>query len=148
MILAGRAINDFMPRYVATMAVKGLNKVGKTTKGANVLIMGLTYKEDVPDTRELPAENMVEELKDYDINVYGYDPLLTAAEIKHFGAISLPRLDKKMDAVIIAVAHSSFKGMSLAALTGMMNSKPVIIDVRGMVDRDAAVRDGVYYWKL
>ena len=53
----GRAINDSMPRYVATMAVKGLNKVGKTTKGSSVLVMGLTYKEDVSDTRESPFEN-------------------------------------------------------------------------------------------
>ena len=148
MILAGCAIQDSMPRYVATMAVKGLNKVGKTPKGANVLIMGLTYKEDVPDTRESPAENMVEELKDYDINVYGYDPLLTAAEIKHFGAIPLPHLDKKMYAVIIAVAHSSFKDMSLSDIRLLMNSEPVIIDVRGMIDRDAAEKAVVYYWKL
>ena len=147
-ILAGRAINDSMPRYVAIMAVKGLNKVGKTTKGSNVLIMGLTYKEDVADTRESPAENMVEELKDYNINVYGYDPLLTSAEIKHFGAIPLPHLDKKMDAVIIAVAHSQFKDMSLADIRKFMNDKPVLIDVRGMVDRSAAEKAGIYYWKL
>ena len=59
MILAGRSINDAMPKYVAEMAVKGLNKVGKTIKGSNVLIMGLTYKEDVADIRESPVENMV-----------------------------------------------------------------------------------------
>ena len=147
-ILAGRAINDSMPRYVAIMAVKGLNKVGKTTKGSNVLIMGLTYKENVADTRESPAENMVEELKDYDINVYGYDPLLTSTEIKHFGAIPLSHLDKKMDAVIIAVAHSQFKDMSLADIRKFMNDKPVLIDVRGMVDRSAAEKAGIYYWKL
>ena len=105
-------------------------------------------RTDVPDTRESPAENMVEELKDYDINVYGYDPLLTAAEIKQFGAIPLPRLDKKMDAVIIAVAHSSFREMSLADIRGLMNGEPVIIDVRGMVDGHAAEKAGVYYWKL
>ena len=147
-ILDERAINDSMPRYVATMAVNGLNKVVKTTRGANVLIMGLTYKEDVPDTRESQVENMVEELEGYDINVYGYDPLLTSAEIKQFGAIPLPHHDKKMDAVMIAVAHSSFKEMSFADIRALMNSEPVIIDVRGMVDRDAAEKAGVYYWKL
>jgi UDPglucose 6-dehydrogenase/UDP-N-acetyl-D-galactosamine dehydrogenase len=68
-ILAGRSINDSMPKYVAEMAVKGLNKVGKTIKGSNVLIMGLTYKEDVADIRESPVENMVHELRDYDVNV-------------------------------------------------------------------------------
>jgi len=85
-ILAGRSINDSMPRYVATMAIKGLNKVGKTIKDSNVLIMGLTYKEDVADTRESPVENMVHELKEFDVNVFGYDPLLSSQEIEHFGA--------------------------------------------------------------
>ena len=93
-ILAGRSINDGMPKYVAEMAVKGLNKVGKTIKGSNVLIMGLTYKENVADIRESPVENMVHELKEYDVNVYGYDPLLSDSVIKHFGAKPLPKLDR------------------------------------------------------
>lgn len=80
MILAGRAINDSMPRYVAGLAIKGLNKVGKKIKGSNVLIMGLTYKVDVADTRESPVENMVHELKEFDVNVFGYDPLLSSQE--------------------------------------------------------------------
>ncbi len=63
MILAGRSINDSMHKYVAEMAINGLNKVGKVIKGSNVLIMGLTYKEDVADIRESPVENMVQELK-------------------------------------------------------------------------------------
>jgi UDP-N-acetyl-D-glucosamine/UDP-N-acetyl-D-galactosamine dehydrogenase len=62
MIVAGRSINDSMPQYVAEMAVKGLNKVGKVIKGSNVLIMGLTYKEDVADIRESPVEKMVHEM--------------------------------------------------------------------------------------
>jgi len=69
-ILAGRAINDSMPRYVAGLAIKGLNKVGKKIKDSNVLIMGLTCKEDVADTRESPDENRVEELKEFDVNVF------------------------------------------------------------------------------
>ena len=147
-ILAGRSINDSMPRYVANMAVKGLNKVGKTIKGSNALIMGLTYKEDVADTRESPAENMVEELKEYDVNVYGYDPLLTPAEIKHFGAIPLPKLDKKMDAVIIAVAHKQFRDMSIEEIRKLMNDHPVLIDVRGMFDQNMAKKNGIFYKKL
>ena len=99
-------------------------------------------RTDVADTRESPDENMVEELKDYDVNVYGYDPLPTSADIKQFCAIPLPHLDKKMDTVIIAVAHSSFKEMSLSDIRALMNSKPVIIDVRGMVDGRAAEKAG------
>jgi UDPglucose 6-dehydrogenase/UDP-N-acetyl-D-galactosamine dehydrogenase len=147
-ILAGRSINDSMPKYVAEMAVKGLNKVGKTIKGSNVLIMGLTYKEDVADIRESPVENMVHELKDYDVNVYGYDPLLPDSVVKHFGAIPLPKLDKKMDAVIIAVAHSKFRKMAVEEFRELMKNQPVLIDVRGMVDRDAALKAGIYYRTL
>ena len=147
-ILAGRSINDAMPRYVATMAIKGLNKVGKTIKGSNVLIMGLTYKEDVADIRESPAENMVKELKEYDVNVYGYDPLLTPAEIQHFNAIPLPKLDRKMDAVIIAVAHVQFKKMRIDEILALMNAHPVLIDVRGMVNQKTAKETGMYYRKL
>jgi UDP-N-acetyl-D-galactosamine dehydrogenase len=147
-ILAGRSINDSMPKYVAEMAVKGLNKVGKTIKGSNVLIMGLTYKEDVADIRESPVENMVHELKEYDVNVYGYDPLLTDAVIAHFGTKPLPKLDKKMDAVIIAVAHRQFREMPVAQIRDLMNKNPVLIDVRGMVDQDQVKKNGIYYKKL
>ena len=148
MILAGRSINDSMPKYVAEMAVKGLNKVGKTIKGSSILIMGLTYKEDVADIRESPVENMVHELKEYDVNVYGYDPLLSDSVIRHFGAKPLPKLDKKMDAVIIAVAHAPFKMMTVQEIRSLMNDKPVLVDVRGMVDRDAAEKLGMFYRKL
>ncbi len=130
-ILAGRGINDSMPKYVANLAVKGLNKVGKKIKGSNVLIMGLTYKEDVADIRESPVEEMVHELKEYEVNVYGYDPLLPDAVIKQFGATPLPKLDKKMDAVIIAVAHAAFRDMTIEEMRKIMNAKPVLIDVRG-----------------
>ena len=147
-ILAGRSINDSMPRYVAEMAVKGLNKVGKTIRGSNILIMGLTYKEDVADIRESPVENMVHELKEYDVNVYGYDPLLSDTVIKHFGANPLPKLDKKMDAVIITVAHTKFKEMRLDQIRGLMNDKPVLVDVRGMLDQNEAKKTGIYYRKL
>ena len=147
-ILAGRSINDSMPKYVAELAVKGLNKVGKTIKGSKVLIMGLTYKEDVADIRESPVEDMVHELMEYDVQVYGYDPLLSDAVIEHFGAIPLPKLDQKMDAVIIAVAHQEFRQMSVDAIRGLMNDHPVLIDVRGMVEPEVCKSQGMYYRKL
>jgi UDPglucose 6-dehydrogenase/UDP-N-acetyl-D-galactosamine dehydrogenase len=147
-ILAGRAINDSMPRHVAHLTVKGLNDMGKVIKGSKVLIMGLTYKEDVPDIRESPVEEMIHELEGFQVDVYGYDPLLPDEVIKRFGAKPLPNLDKKMDAVIIAVAHRQFREMSLEQIRGLMNSKPVLVDVRGMVDRDAAEKLGMFYRKL
>jgi UDP-N-acetyl-D-galactosamine dehydrogenase len=110
-ILAGRAINDYMPKNVAEMAIKGLNEVGKVIKGSKVLIMGLTYKENVPDTRESPVREMVKELKEFGVETYGYDPLLSKEEIKGFCVKALDNLNVKikMDGVIVAVAHDEFK---------------------------------------
>lgn len=147
-ILAGRSINDSMPKYVAEMTIKGLNKVGKTIRGSDVLIMGLTYKEDVADIRESPVENMVHELREYEVNVYGYDPLLPDSVIAHFGTKPLPKLDKKMDAVIIAVAHRQFREMSVKQIRDLMKEKPLLIDVRGMVGRTQAEKIGIAYKKL
>ena len=112
-ILAGRAINDYMPKHVAEMAIKGLNEVGKVIKGSKVLIMGLTYKENVPDTRESPVREMVKELKEFGIEVYGYDPLLSREEIGGFGVNVLDEFNVIMDCVIVAVAHDEFKKIGL-----------------------------------
>lgn len=147
-ILAGRAINDSMPKYVADMAVKGLNNVGKVIKGSRVLIMGLTYKENVADVRESPVEVMVRELKAFGVTVYGYDPLLPDTVIQKFGAVPLPQLDKKVDAIIIAVAHDAFRSMSIDRIRDLMNAHPVLIDVRGMIDRTTAEEMGISYYRL
>jgi UDP-N-acetyl-D-glucosamine/UDP-N-acetyl-D-galactosamine dehydrogenase len=147
-ILAGRAINDSMPGFVARMAIRGLNDVGKVIKGSKVLIMGLTYKENVPDIRTSPVEDMVKELKDFGIDVYCHDPLIQDSVIRNFGAKPLSRLDKKMDAVIIAVAHDQFRKMSIKTIREIMNKKPVLVDVRGMVDKEKAEEMGIYYQRL
>ena len=147
-ILSGRAINDSMPGFVAQMAIKGLNDVGKVIKGSKVLIMGLTYKENVPDIRTSPVEDMVKELKDFGIDVYGHDPLLEDSVIRHFGAKPLPRLDKKMDAVILSVAHDQFCKMTVEEIRKLMNKNPVLIDVRGMIAKDIAEKTGIYYQRL
>jgi UDPglucose 6-dehydrogenase/UDP-N-acetyl-D-galactosamine dehydrogenase len=146
-ILAGRAINDYMPKHVAEMAIKGLNDVGKVIKGSKALIMGLTYKEDVPDTRESPVREMVKELKEFWIDVYGYDPLLSREAIEGFGVKALNELNVKVDCVIVAVAHDEFKRMKLEDVSKFMNDKPVLIDVRGMLEEEAK-RKRFYYKTL
>ena len=156
-ILAGRAINDYMPKHVAEMAVKGLNEVGKVIKHSKILILGLTYKENVPDTRESPVREMVKELKEFGVDVYGYDPLLSTAEIEGFGVKALDfsfstgflfskKKKCKVDCVIMAVAHNEFKKMELGDLARWMNDKPVLIDVKGMFN-ETDVKD-FYYRKL
>ncbi len=147
-ILAGRAINDYMPKHVAEMAIKGLNEVGKVIKGSKVLIMGLTYKENVPDTRESPVREMLKELKEFGIKIYGYDPLLSKEEIKQFGVKAIDNLNVKVDCVIVAVAHEEFKKINLKDTQELMNNAPVLIDVRGMFNGEEAKREGFYYKAL
>ena len=131
-ILAGRAVNDYMPRHVAEMAIKGLNDAGKVIKGSKVLIMGLTYKENVPDTRESPAREMVKALLEFRVDVYGYDPLLSREEIEGFGVKAQEELDgAKPDAIILAVAHEQFKGDG--EMAGAIKDCPVVVDVKGVL---------------
>jgi len=152
-ILAGRAINDYIPKHIAEMTVKALNDVGKVTKGSRVLIMGLAYKEDVPDFRESPAKEIIKELREYGIEVVGLDPLLDANNLERGFNIKLFKdfkeaKEAKSDCIILTVAHSAFCQLSLGDLKQMQNSAPVLIDVRGMFDAEEAKKAGFCYRSL
>lgn len=154
-ISAGRAINDSMAKHVAEITIKALNEAGKVIKGSKVLIMGLTYKENVPDTRETPQKHVIEELKEYGITVFGYDPLLDITEAeKEFGIKMLKSLEEeaKYDGIIMAVAHEIFKkdgpGISLEKLEKVMNGKPVLVDIRRNFDGAKATKRGFLYRTL
>ena len=150
-ILAGRAINDSMPKQVADIAIKELNRAGKVIRDSKVLVMGLTYKENVPDTRESPVGEMVSELKEFDIEVYGHDPLLASAEIERFGAkpvASLQELDGPVDCIIINSPHEAFGELTLEKVLRICNGKPIIVDVTGMLRRNDGVREGCVYRTL
>ncbi len=148
-ILAGRAINDYMPRHIAQIAIKALNEVGKVIKGSKVLIMGLTYKENVADTRESPEKEIIKEFKKYGVEILGYDPLLDNIE-DEFGIKVIRSLREvpRVDAVILAVAHDSFKEIKLNELREVLNNKPILIDVRQIFNRSEAEREGFYYQSL
>jgi len=150
-ILAGRAINDSMPKHVSDIAIKELNRAGKVIRDSKVLVMGLTYKENVPDTRESPVGEMVSELKEFDIDVYGYDPLLAPAEIERFGAkpvASLQGLEGPVDCIIVNSPHEAFGELTLEKMLSICNGKPIIVDVTGMLRRNDGVREGCVYRTL
>lgn len=131
-ILAGRAVNDAMPKHVAELTIKALNDVGKVLKGSKILLMGLTFKENVDDTRETPVKHIIKELKEFHCDLYGYDPMLSKHDIEGFGITALGSLDGFLfDAVIITVVHDVFKELSLDSLKNNMAEKPVLVDVRG-----------------
>lgn len=146
-ITAGRAVNDGMPKYVAQMTVKGMISAGQVIKGAKVLIMGLTYKENVPDIRESPVEAMVEELKEYGVDVYGYDPLLPVEVIEKFGAKPVAHLsDEIFNGIIIAVVHDMFSELSRADFP--FADGAVVMDVRGYFKNVLSHYSEILYLKL
>ncbi|MFC2056729.1 nucleotide sugar dehydrogenase [Chloroflexota bacterium] len=152
-ILAGRAVNDSMPKHIADITIKALNDAGKVIKGSKVLIMGLTYKENVADTRETPAKGIIKELQEYSTKIYGYDPYLSkAGERKKFDVEFIDSPDRlegiTFDAIIITVAHKAFKQLKLSDLAVMQNINPVLVDVRGVYNRVEAKQAGFIYRTL
>ena len=148
-ILAGRSVNDSMARYIAEMAIKGINEAGRVIRDSKVMIMGLTYKENVPDTRESPVREMVKDLKEYGCEVYGYDPLLTKEEIEGFGVQRGDLRSKgRYDCMIFAVAHDRFKKYTLNEIKSSMKTRPVLVDVRRMFDPSQAKAKGFNYYTL
>jgi UDP-N-acetyl-D-galactosamine dehydrogenase len=137
------------------MTIKALNDVGKVIKGSKVLIMGLTYKENVVDIRETPAKEIVRELQEYGVDIYGYDPLLSDIE-QEFGIRPYPMSPitrrsspiTPLDCVILAVAHDAFKDVTLDNLRSIMDDRPILIDVRRVFEPARARSNGFYYRTL
>jgi len=148
-ILAGRTVNDYMPKHIAQMCIKLLNEAGKAGRGSRVLIMGLTYKENVADTRQAPAEEIIKELNEYGVELYGYDPLLNNIE-QEFGikAISHLRDLTGIDCLILNVNHNVFRQITLSGLKTIMSHAPVLIDVHRFFDETEARQMGFRYKSL
>ena len=147
-ILAGRAMNNNMPKYIAEMTIKALNAVGKVLRGSKVLIMGLTYKKNVADTRETPVKEIIKALQECEVEVFGYDPLLDNIE-NEFGIRVVSSFEEiTVDGVILAVAHEAFREITVDKLKEIMSDRPILIDVRGFFDSKEVVEKGFYYRTL
>ena len=144
-ILAGRAINDSMPHHIVQLTIRALNEAGKVIKGSKILLMGLTFKENVDDTRETPVKEIIKELEEFHCEILAYDPMLTNDDILKFGVTPIENLnDVKVDCIIMTVVHDSFKNLSLEKLKECMNSNPILIDVRGYFGDEAKSRGFIY----
>jgi len=151
MILAGRRINDGMGKHTAERAVKMLIGAGKQVRGARVAILGITFKEDVPDLRNTKVVDIIRELKDYGVNVLVSDPLADPDEALRYYGVNLQPLDKIMDvdAVIIAVMHRVYKKEGLKGIAGRCaDSNALVVDVKGCFSPAEAQKAGVTYWRL
>jgi len=139
LILASRQINNGMSKYVADQTIKEMIKAGKVIKDSNVLLLGVTFKEDCPDMRNTKVVDIIEELKDFGVNVDVYDPWVDHAEeskwYKH-GIINDPlNENKKYDAIVVAVGHKQFKAYTADNYTQLSNGEEVIIDIKNIVDK-------------
>lgn len=150
-ILAGRRINDDMGKYIAENTVKNLIKAEKPVKNARVAILGFTFKENCPDTRNSKVFDIVKELREYGIEPVIADPTADASEVKHLYGIEFTNIDeiKDMDAVIIAVAHTCFSEYKMCDIAKLYaNGQKVLIDVKGLLDRAEYKAAGYSYWRL
>jgi UDP-N-acetyl-D-galactosamine dehydrogenase len=150
-ILAGRRINDNMGRHVAQKAVKLLIRSGRRVQGARVGLLGLTFKEDVPDLRNTRVVDIIAELRDYGVEVLVHDPLADAEEARAYYGIELCPWEalRGVDAVILAVGHRAYQDSGPAAVLDLCRGeRPLLLDLKGLFDPgEVEARHGVY-WRL
>jgi UDP-N-acetyl-D-galactosamine dehydrogenase len=150
-ILAGRRINDDMGKYVAENVVKNLIKAEKPVKNAKVAILGFTFKENCPDTRNTKVFDIVKELREYGITPVIADPNADAGEAKNLYNLDFVDINviKNMDAIVIAVAHTEFARFSKVDIDKLFgNGIKVLLDLKGLLHRKEYETTGYIYWRL
>ncbi|MEI2364317.1 nucleotide sugar dehydrogenase [Priestia megaterium] len=174
-ILSGRKINDDMGKYVAESTVKKMIKANKQINGAKVAIFGVTFKEDCPDVRNTKIVDVIRELEEYGVEVKVVDPVANKEDLWHEYKVKTCHIEeiKGMDAVILAVPHKEFETLSLDIIKGMFgstqyiraevmeevaatidydlettNDERVLIDIKGMFNKEEAKDAGFGYWRL
>jgi len=135
-ILAGRRMNDSMGGYVASEVIKTMIKKDIKIKGAEILILGITFKENCPDVRNTKAVDVITALKQYGVNVTIYDPWANEKEVLHeYNLVSVKELPKdKFDTIVLTVAHNEFKNIDLSMFK---KENAIIYDVKGILDEKA-----------
>ncbi len=150
-ILAGREINESMAKHVAELIVKALNKAGKVIQGSKVLILGLTFKENVKDSRNSKTRDVIKELKEYGVEIIAHDPYLSQEDVdeEEFGVANIP-LDKvgKVDAIIMPVPHKEFVSGPISSFAHLFKDKKLFFDVKGYFKKEDAVKEGFVYLSL
>ena len=153
-ILSGRKVNDGMGAFVADAAIKQLILAGKIVRGAKVVILGMTFKEDCPDTRNSKVIDIVKRLEEYGIRPVIVDPQADAAEARREYGVELKSFEEAYgaDCVILAVAHKEFKAMPIEGLCRLFADGPndgkVLIDVKSILDKQAFETAGYRFWRL
>lgn len=153
-ILNGRIVNDGMGKYVADAAVKQMIAAGQAPKKSKVVILGLTFKENCPDTRNSKVDDIIKHLNTYDIYPTVVDPWASECDAMHEYGVVLTRLEDVTDAdcVIVAVAHNEFKTMSLDDIKKLYKTnvdyEQVLLDVKGLYKVEELKNSGLKWWRL
>ena len=151
-IASGRKINDYIGKFVAENVIKNMIKAGKVIKGSKVAILGFTFKEDCPDTRNTKVIDIVNELMEYGVEVVISDPIATNEEVVKEYGLELVRLDeiKDVEAVVVAVPHKEYKELSLSNIKELYSSDSdqLLFDVKAVFNKKEAESKGLSYWRL
>ncbi|MHB8346110.1 MAG: nucleotide sugar dehydrogenase [Acidiferrobacterales bacterium] len=149
-ILAGRRINDNMGKFVAEQTIKQMIRLGNPVKGAKVVVLGLTFKENCPDLRNSRVIDVIDELRSYGAEVYVHDPVPQPVEAKHEYGIDLVDFNALpvADAIVLAVAHKQFLERGLADYKAKLNERGCFIDVKSQFDPQTLQAAGIASWRL
>ncbi|HPC87101.1 MAG TPA: nucleotide sugar dehydrogenase [Smithellaceae bacterium] len=150
-ILSGRRINDNMGKYIAQKTVKMLIAADLQVKKARVAVLGLSFKENVPDLRNTRVVDIIRELTDFGVKVLAHDPLALPEEAREHCGVELAQAKdlKDMDAVILAVAHREYMKWGLEKIASLCsNNRAILLDVKSVFDPARAQSLGIAYWRL
>ena len=150
LILAGRRVNDSIPQFIAQKVVKLLIKTGRVVQNAKVLIMGITFKENVPDVRNSKVVDLIKELQEYGIQTFVYDPIANPEEVKRYYGINLIwnlKENAPYDGVVVAVKHKEFLDLKPKHFKEITKENPVVVDVKGIYPKEEFAKEFIY-WRL
>lgn len=153
-ILNGRIVNDGMGKYVADAAIKKMIEAGQAPKNSKVIILGLTFKENCPDTRNSKVDDIIKRLNEFGIEPIVVDPWASERDAMNEYGVTLTKLEdvKDADCVIVAVAHNEFKRISLDDIKTMYkktdDQEKVLVDVKGIYSINNLKESGMKYWRL
>ena len=153
-VLNGRIVNDSMGRFVADAAIKNMIAVGQSPKKSKVVILGLTFKENCPDTRNSKVDDIIKRLNEFEIYPVIVDPLANESDAMHEYGVTLTKLEniKGADCIIVAVAHNEFKALKLDDIKKLYrecaDKEKVLLDVKGIYKVEELNKSGMKYWRL
>ena len=149
-ILAGRRINDGMGKYIAEQTIKQMIQAGFSIKGAKVNVLGITFKEDVPDVRNSKVFDLIRELEEYGVEVFVHDPVADAQEVMQEYGVKLVEWDTlpQADAIVFAVAHRDLSARPQFVLKTKLLPRGRVVDVKSCLNKDETSSGGLHVWRL